>query len=130
MDGFTEIYVNAAVKNYDDELNTNVSDLMDLFTDRETLNPEKFPNFSKRKNIFVNTEKGEFEMCEKVDQLVKAQLKEAELMNLFGYVERGTMKLTPAAKEAKLSVKEFKTQMQMRGYNVPQSVRRQTSPAK
>ena len=34
-DGFTEIYVNAAVKNYDDELNTNVSDLMDLFTDRE-----------------------------------------------------------------------------------------------
>ena len=40
--GFSEIYVNAAVKNYENSLNTNVSDLMDLFMDRNTYNPEKF----------------------------------------------------------------------------------------
>ena len=88
-DGFTEIYVNATVKKYDDELNTNVSDLMDLFTDREKLNPEKFPEFSKRKNIFINTEKGEREMCEKVDQLAREREQEAVLVTLFEGVQDG-----------------------------------------
>lgn len=63
--------MNAVVKKRDTELNRNVSDLMDLFTDRDTFNYEKFPAFSSRKNVFTNTEKGEFEMYEKVDQLVK-----------------------------------------------------------
>ena len=93
---------------------------MDLFTDRDTLNPEKFPQFSKRKNTFINTAKGESEMCEKVDRLLQNQLQEAKLVNLFGYVERGSMKLAPAAKEANLSTDEFKAQMQMRGFTVPQ----------
>lgn len=37
---FSEIYVNAAAKNHDTDLNRSVSDLMDLFTDRETYNYE------------------------------------------------------------------------------------------
>ena len=119
-DGFTEIYVNAAVKNYDDELNSNVSDLMDLFTDRKKLNPEKFPEFSKRKDMFVNTEKGENEMCEKVDQLARQREQEAVLMTLFRGVEAGGIKVTFAAKEANLSLNEFKDQMRLRGFNVPQ----------
>ena len=81
--------MNGAVKNYDDELNTNVSDLMDLFIDREKLNPEKFPEFSKRKNLFVNTEKGEREMCEKVDQLAREREHEAVLVTLFEGVQDG-----------------------------------------
>ena len=119
-DGFTEIYVNASVKNYDDELNSNVSDLMDLFTDRMKLNPEKFPEFSKRKNMFVNTEKGENEMCEKVDQLARQREQEAVLMPLFRGVEAGGVKVTFAAKEANLSLNEFKDQMRLRGFSVPQ----------
>lgn len=119
-DGFTEIYVNASVKNYDDELNSNVSDLMDLFTDRMKLNPEKFPEFSKRKNMFVNTEKGENEMCEKVDQLARQREQEAVLMTLFRGVEAGGVKVTFAAKEANLSLNEFKDQMRLRGFSVPQ----------
>ena len=119
-DGFTEIYVNAAVKNYDDELNSNVSDLMDLFTARKKLNPEKFPEFSKRKDMFVNTEKGENEMCEKVDQLARQREQEAVLMTLFRGVEAGGIKVTFAAKEANLSLNEFKDQMRLRGFNVPQ----------
>jgi len=118
-DGFVEIYVNAAVKKYDNELNRNVSDLMDLFTDRNTYNPEKFPCFSHRKNLFVNTEKGKIEMCEKVEQLVREQLKYDRLMNLFSYVEKGGMSVTFAAKEAQLTPKEFKMQMIKNGFTLP-----------
>ena len=129
-DGFTEIYVNGAVKNYDDELNTNVSDLMDLFIDREKLNPEKFPEFSKRKNIFVNTEKGEREMCEKVDQLAREREHEAVLVTLFEGVQDGGLRVTYAAKKANLSLNEFKDQMRLRGFIVPQRKRRTVAAVK
>lgn len=119
----TEIYVNAAVKKRDTELNRNVSDLMDLFTDRDTFNYDKFPSFSNRKNVFTNTEKGELEMCEKVDQLVK----QTRLTDLFVYTERGLMTLKNAAVAAELTPKEFRTQMQMNGYTVPQKTRKSPS---
>ena len=123
---FTEIYVNAAVKKRDTELNENVSDLMDLFTDRDTFNYEKFPVFSKRKNVFTNTEKGEIEMCEKVDQLVK----QTRLTDLFIYTERGLMTVKNAAVAAELTPKEFRSQMQMNGYSVPQRPRKSSSSVK
>ena len=122
--------MNGAVKNYDDELNTNVSDLMDLFIDREKLNPEKFPEFSKRKNIFVNTEKGEREMCEKVDQLAREREHEAVLVTLFEGVQDGGLRVTYAAKKANLSLNEFKDQMRLRGFSVPQRRRRTAAAAK
>ena len=128
-DGFTEIYVNAAVKNYDDELNSNVSDLMDLFTDRKKLNPEKFPEFSKRKDMFVNTKKGEKIMCEKVDQLARQREQEAVLITLFKGVQDGGLRVTYAAKEANLSLNEFKDQMRLRGFNVPQRKGRSSAVA-
>ena len=96
-----------------------MSDLMDLFTDRNTYNPEKFPCFSHRKNLFVNTEKGKIEMCEKVEQLVREQLEYDRLMNLFSYVEKGGMSVTFAAKEAQLTPKEFKMQMIKNGFTLP-----------
>lgn len=114
-DGFTEIYVNAAVKKYDNELNRNVSDLMDLFIDRDTYNIEKYPHFSSRKNTFVNTEKGEIEMCEKVEELFY----EKTLYLLFEGVQDGGFDLSYAAKKAGLSVNDFKKQMQMKGFQLP-----------
>ena len=114
-DGFTEIYVNAAVKKYDDELNSNVSDLMNLFIDRETLNLEKFPEFSKRKNTFVNTRKGEIAMCEVVEQLANERF----LNLLFKGVQDGGVKIAYAAKQVNLSLDEFKNQMKLSGYTIP-----------
>ncbi|MBQ9211679.1 MAG: hypothetical protein IJ153_08270 [Clostridia bacterium] len=90
-----------------------------LFIVRETFNPEKFPAFSKRKNDFINTEKGEIEMCEKVDQLAREREKEAVLTTLFEGVQEGGVKVTYAAKKANLSLNEFKDQMRMRGFTVP-----------
>lgn len=124
--GFDEIYVNATAKKYDTELNRNVSDLMDLFMDRETLNVEKFPAFSRQKNAFTNTEKGEIAMCEKVQK----EFERMELFRLFGYVQRGSMKLTPAAREANLSPKEFKKQMIMSGFSIPDTGRKPTDAAR
>lgn len=56
--GFTEIYVNTAVKNYVGTLNAKVSNQMDLFVDRTTVKLEKFLNFSRVKNWFVDTKEG------------------------------------------------------------------------
>lgn len=71
----------------------------------------------------TNTEKGELEMCEKVDQLVK----QTRLTDLFVYTERGLMTLKNAAVAAELTPKEFRTQMQMNGYTVPQKTRKSPS---
>ena len=115
--GLTEIYVNAAVKKRDNALNANVSDLMALFTDRDSLDYEKFPAFSKRKNTFTNTEEGVYEVCEKVEALIK----QVRMDDLFGYVVRGSMTLDSAAKEADLPPNEFAVQMRINGYTVPQT---------
>ena len=126
-DGFTEIYVNAAVKKYDDELNSNVSDLMNLFIDREKMNLEKFPEFSKRKNTFVNTKKGEIEMCEVVEQFARERV----LDTLFECVQDGVIKnIASAAQKANLPLKEFKEQMSLRGFTVPQRKERSAANAK
>ena len=126
-DGFTEIYVNAFVKKYDDELNTNVSDLMDLFTDRKKLNPEKFPEFSRRKNTFVNTKRGEIEMCELFEKFAKEREREVVLNLLFKGVQDGGVKIAYAARQVNLSLNEFKDQMRLRGFTVPQRNGRSTA---
>ena len=123
--GLTEIYVNAAVKRRDNALNTNVSDLMTLFTDRDSLNYAKFPEFSKRKNAFTNTEEGVSEMCDKVDALIK----QVRMDDLFSYVMRGSMELENAAKEASLLPDEFAAQMRQNGYTVPMNVHTMQSKA-
>ena len=114
--GLTEIYVNAAVKKRDNALNANVSDLMALFTDRDSLDYGKFPEFSRRKNAFTMTE-----MCEKVEKLFNSRLQQAKLNDLFGYVVRGGMSLDFAAKEANLPPAEFAAQMRQNGYALPQT---------
>ena len=129
-DGFTEIYVNAAVKKYDDALNANVSDLMKLFVDRETFNSEKFPEFSKRKNTFVNTEKGKAKMSEFMEQFAREREHEGMLNTLFECVQEGWIKIANAAQKAKLSPEEFKEQMRQRGFTLPQQKGRAAAKAK
>ena len=128
-DGFSEIYVNAAAKNYDNKLNSNVTALMELFTDRKTLDYEKFPEFSRRKDRFTNTEKGAHEMCEKVEQAFEQAFKQREMNNLFTYVQDGDMALRRAAKRAALTPEEFKAQMLQNGYTVPSRNRKAVARA-
>lgn len=122
--GFTEIYVNAEAKNHDDELNGSVSDLMDLFTNRDRFDYHRFPHFSKRKDIFTNTERGRIEMCEKVERYAEYVYNQRKKIDLFEYVQRGKMSLRNAASEAGLSTEAFKADMIKNGYDIPEKRRK------
>jgi len=68
----------------------------------------------------METAEMDLEMCEKVDQLARQREQEAVLLTLFKGVQDGGLRVTYAAKEANLSLNDFKDQMRLRGFNVPQ----------
>ena len=65
-------------------------------------------------------------MCEVIEQLLKEREHEAVLKLLFEGVQDGGMKIAYAAKKANLSLAEFKEQMRLRGYTIPQRKSRST----
>jgi len=58
-DGLSRIFVNATVKD-----DSDISELMDVFTKSDRYDFEKFPKISARKYLFKEDEKGEKEMSE------------------------------------------------------------------
>ena len=70
--GLTEIYVNASVDDGSD-----ISKLMEIFTDSSKYDFEKFPKVSGRKQQFKVDEGGDAEMCELVEEYAKEYAKEA-----------------------------------------------------
>lgn len=69
-------------------------------------------------------------MCEKVDQLAREREQETVLVTLFEGGQDGGLRVTYAAKKANLSLNEFKGQMRVRGFIVPQCKRRTAAVAK
>lgn len=67
--GFSEIYVNAAI---DD--GSKIAKLMDIFTDVDKYDFELFPKTSARKQKFKLSEGGKAEMCEIVEEYAKEQV--------------------------------------------------------
>ena len=65
-------------------------------------------------------------MCEVIEQFVKEREHEAVLKLLFEGVQDGGFKIAYAAKKANLSLVEFKEQMRLRGYTIPQRKSRST----
>jgi len=61
-------------------------------------------------------------MCEVVEQFVRERV----LNLLFEEVQDGGLKIAYAAKKANLSLDEFKEQMKLRGYTIPQRKSRST----
>ena len=59
-------------------------------------------------------------MCEVVEQLLKEREHETVLNLLFEGVQYGGLKVAYAAKKANLSLDEFKNQMKLSGYTIPQ----------
>ena len=74
--GLTEIYVNASVDDGSD-----ISKLMEIFTDSSKYDFEKFPKVSARKQQFKIEEKGDAEMCTLVEEYAKEYAKEAVAEN-------------------------------------------------
>ncbi len=63
-------------------------------------------------------------MCEVIEQLANERV----LNLLFEEVQDGCVKIAYAAKKANLSLDEFKEQMTLRGYTIPQRKSRSTDP--
>ena len=88
--GLQEIYVNTKI---DD--GTDIAELMHIFTDADAYDFEKFPKVSKRKKQFKESEGGNEEMCDLVENYAKecaeAAAKEA--------AEKATEKATKEATE-------------------------------
>ncbi len=61
--GFTEIYVNAEVND-----DSDVSRLMEIFTQDNAYDDDRFPATSGRKRRFKTTEEGASEMCEIIEK--------------------------------------------------------------
>lgn len=70
--GLQEIYVNTKV---DD--GTDIAELMHIFTDGDAYDFEKFPNVSKRKKQFKESEGGNEEMCDLVENYAKERAEAA-----------------------------------------------------
>ena len=68
--GLTEIYVNTAVRDTSTQPLRKLTDLMALFSDSDTYDFEQFPNFSARKHLFKETEEGEYNMSDLLEQLI------------------------------------------------------------
>ena len=56
---------------------TDIAELMHIFTDTDAYNFEKFPKVSKRKKQFKESEGGNEEMCDLVENYAKERAKEA-----------------------------------------------------
>ena len=65
-------------------------------------------------------------MCEVVEQFVRERV----LNLLFEEVQDGGLKIAYAAKKANLSLDEFKEQMKLRGYTIPQRKSRSAETAR
>ncbi len=70
--GLQEIYVNTKI---DD--GTDIAELMHIFTDTDAYNFEKFPRVSKRKKQFKESEGGNDEMCDLVENYAKQKAEAA-----------------------------------------------------
>ena len=66
--GFKEIYVNAKVKD-----DTDVSELMTIFTENKAYNDKKFPRISARKRYFKETPEGVKIMCQIIQSIVEKE---------------------------------------------------------
>ena len=68
--GWSEYYVNAAVKDRSTEDLSNITDLMEIFTDSDKYDYDKFPKTSERKNQFKDTKEGEDIMSKEIQDLI------------------------------------------------------------
>lgn len=86
--GMTEVYVNTAVKDHSTPELDNISGLMELFA-TDGYDYEKFPNFSRRKHQFKETEEGVFEMGEEVQRLMDRERQEGMREGMQKGIQQG-----------------------------------------
>ena len=82
FNGFSEYYVNAAVKDRTTDELSAITDLMEIFVDNNRYDYEKFPKLSERKNQLANTKEGEDIMSRDVQRIMDEAAAEKEQQTL------------------------------------------------
>ena len=92
FNGFSEYYVNAAVKDRSTNELSAVTDLMEIFVDNSRYDFKKFPKLSERKNQLVNTKEGQERMSKEVQKIMDEEHQLTIVENLKSLMD--TLKLT------------------------------------
>lgn len=82
--GFSEIYVNTKIND-----GTDISELMNIFSEDTAYNFEKFPRISKRKSQFKIEKGEENNMCEAIENFGKECAKEAVMESAYNFFKNG-----------------------------------------
>ena len=100
--GLTEIYVNASVDDGSD-----ISKLMEIFTDSSKYDFEKFPKVSARKQQFKIEEKGDAEMCELVEEYAKEVVAETAVTVVDRMITELNLDLSEACRIQGITVEKY-----------------------
>jgi hypothetical protein len=99
--GFNEVYVNTEIKD-----GTNVSELMEIFVS-DTVYNDKFPETSREKRRYKNSEGGIEGMSTIVENLVNEGRVEGMVKVLMNLADKGLITLQEAIDNSGLSKEEF-----------------------
>ncbi len=108
--GFTEVYVNARVKD-----GSSVAELMTIFTQDGAYDEEKFPVTSRRKRYFKETREGVNEVCEIMEEIrqdgyaegLEVGVEQGQRQLILMQYRDGVLTLQKACTYLKLSEEQF-----------------------
>lgn len=104
FNGFSEIYVNACVKD-----GTSTAELMTIFTEDGAYDEENFPITSKRKRYFKEDEKGVAEMCKLMQEVHEEGRQEGLEETVLTMYNDGAIDSKTACKYLNCSLEQFET---------------------
>lgn len=100
--GFSEIYVNAYVKD-----GSSTSELMTIFTEDTAYDDKKFPATSQRKRYFKEDKKGVSEMCAIMEEVKEEGREEGRIEAVMEMYHNGIIDMCQACTYLKLTEEEF-----------------------
>ena len=110
FNGFSEYYVNAAVKDRTTDELSAITDLMEIFVDNSRYDYEKFPKLSERKNQLANTKEGEDIMSRDVqrimDEAAAEEKKQTKALDIKNVMESFGVSLEKAMESLKIPAEE------------------------
>lgn len=103
-DGEAIYYVNTVIKD-----GSRVSELMNLFTQRDAVQDDRFPATAGIINYYKNTGKGRDAMCDAVENYANEKVKRSRVQLLWEMVVNGEVTKKVAVTRSGLSADEFDT---------------------
>ena len=87
FNGFSEYYVNAAVKDRSTKELSDITDLMEIFVDNDRYDYEKFPKLSRRKDQLANTKEGQEVMSREIQRLMDEEKQQTLVQTIINLMD-------------------------------------------